>query len=175
MSLPIYLIGARGCGKTTIGKILSKTLNYEFKDTDHYIQIITHCNIAEIIKNEGWHAFRLREMHALRAVTALSTVVATGGGIVLSEKNCDFMRQNGKVIWLNASSVILGERLKNEPNLAQRPTLTGRTITEEIDDVLHQRMELYYQTSHYQVDATQSPTYIIKQILDLLDLNNNTI
>jgi shikimate kinase len=104
MSLPIYLIGARGCGKTTVGQALSQALGYAFNDTDHHLQLSTQRSVAEIVASEGWESFRARETESLRAVTAPNTVIATGGGMILAEANCRFMREHGQVIWLNAPS-----------------------------------------------------------------------
>ncbi|PLR24152.1 MULTISPECIES: shikimate kinase AroL [Pantoea] len=170
MSLPIYLIGARGCGKTTVGQALSQALGYVFNDTDHYLQLTTQRSVAEIVASEGWDSFRARETESLRAVTAPNTVIATGGGMVLAEVNCRFMREHGQVIWLNAPADVLADRLEHQPEAAQRPTLTGRPIAEEMGDILRERAHLYRQTAHHEVNAMQSPDRVVEQILQSLSL-----
>lgn len=170
MSLPIYLIGARGCGKTTIGQALSQALGYAFRDTDHHLQITTQRTVAEIVAAEGWDSFRVRETESLQAVTAPGTIIATGGGMVLAEVNRHFMREHGQVIWLNAPSTVLADRLERQPEAAQRPTLTGRPIAEEMGDILRQRAHLYHQAAHHEVNAMQSPDLVVEAILQSLSL-----
>ena len=170
MSLPIYLIGARGCGKTTIGQALSQALGYAFRDTDHHLQITTQRSVAEIVAAEGWDSFRVRETESLQAVTAPGTIIATGGGMVLAEVNRHFMREHGQVIWLNAPSTVLADRLERQPEAAQRPTLTGRPIAEEMGDILRQRAHLYHQAAHHEVNAMQSPDLVVEAILQSLSL-----
>ncbi|ERK07840.1 MAG: shikimate kinase AroL [Pantoea sp.] len=170
MSLPIYLIGARGCGKTTIGQALSQALGYAFRDTDHHLQITTQRTVAEIVAAEGWDSFRARESESLQAVTAPGTIIATGGGMVLAEVNRRFMREHGQVIWLNAPSTVLADRLVRQPEAAQRPTLTGRPIAEEMGDILRQRAHLYHQAAHHEVNAMQSPDLVVEAILQSLSL-----
>lgn len=170
MSLPIYLIGARGCGKTTIGQALSQALNYAFRDTDHHLQLTTQRSVAELVAAEGWEHFRARESESLQAVTAPSTIIATGGGMVLAEANRRFMRDNGQVIWLNAPSGVLADRLTRQPEAAQRPTLTGRPIAEEMGDILRERAHLYRQAAHHEVNAMQPPERVVEQILHALSL-----
>lgn len=172
MSLPIFLIGARGCGKTTVGESLAQALGYAFRDTDHYLQHSTGKTVAEIVAAEGWEGFRRHETEALIAVTAPETIIATGGGMVLAETNRRFMQERGQVIWLQASATVLAARLAHYPQTSQRPTLTGRSITEEVAEVLDERASLYQQTAHHVIDAMQAPELIVSQILNALSLAN---
>ncbi|AIX74586.1 MAG: shikimate kinase AroL [Mixta calida] len=170
MSSPIFLIGARGCGKTTVGELLAQALGYDFHDTDHYLQQVSGQTVADIVAAEGWEGFRQRETQALMAVSAPETIVATGGGMVLAEINRRFMQERGSVIWLQASASVLASRLSAYPQSSQRPTLTGRPITEEMTEVLHQREALYQQTAHHIINAMQPPEQVAAQILDALSL-----
>lgn len=168
MSLPIYLIGARGCGKTTVGHALALALGYAFCDTDHALQQASGQTVADIVAREGWPGFRLRETASLKAVTAPATVIATGGGMVLSDENRPFMREQGQVIYLSADAAVLADRLQAYPQAEQRPTLTGRPITEEMVDILAARDGLYRQTAHHIINAMQSPDAVVSQILSVL-------
>jgi shikimate kinase len=168
MSLPVFLIGARGCGKTTVGAALALALNYEFCDTDHHLQQVTGKTVADIVAAEGWEGFRQRETESLMAVSAPQTVIATGGGMVLAEINRRFMREQGQVIWLQANAAVLAARLSAYPQSAQRPTLTGRPITEEMSEVLKQREVLYRDAAHHVIDAMQAPERVAAQILAAL-------
>lgn len=168
MSFPVYLIGARGCGKTTVGKLLAQQLGYLFCDTDQQLQERLNQSIAEFVAKEGWDHFRQQEHQVLVDSTSANTVIATGGGIILRADNCQHMRQLGTVIWLNVDHQVLVDRLTADPEASQRPTLTGRPITEELYDVLKQRMPLYQQAAHHHVNANQSPERIVVDILTAL-------
>ncbi|WP_264289469.1 shikimate kinase AroL [Duffyella gerundensis] len=170
MSLPLYLIGARGCGKTTVGHALAQALGYNFSDTDHHLLQATGASVSDIVAAEGWDGFRRRETAALKAVTAPSTVIATGGGMVLADENRQFMQQHGRVIYLYALPEVLVARLDASPEVAQRPTLTGQPVAEEMAEVLAQREALYQLAAHHQVDAMQSPDEVVKVILTSLSL-----
>ncbi|MGK9175277.1 shikimate kinase AroL [Yokenella regensburgei] len=164
MTLPIFLIGARGCGKTTIGHALSQLQSCKFVDTDHWLQEQAQMTVAQLVCQEGWQGFRARETQALEAVTAPAHVVATGGGIVLSEYNRQFMREKGLVFYLHAPVSVLVDRLEAYPHESQRPTLTGKPIREEVSEVLAGRDALYRETAHHVVDASASLDEVIAEI-----------
>ena len=168
MSTTVFIVGARASGKTTIGQALAQKLNYAFVDTDHYMYETSSLTVAEVVDKEGWEGFRRRESDALRTVTKPDLVVATGGGMVLAEANRDFMRANGTVLYLSAPAEILAARLEADPNVAQRPTLTGKSITEEMQEVLEARQPLYQGAAHHILDATASPETVVNQALEAL-------
>ncbi len=168
MTQTIFMVGARGAGKTTIGKALAQTLGYRFIDTDLFMQQSAKMTVAEMVVREGWDGFRLRENMALQTVTAPKTVVATGGGAVLDRENRIFMRNHGLVLYLRASANVLAERLAEYPENAQRPSLTGKPIVEEMLDVLISREALYQEVAHRVLDATQSPMHVVELILQIM-------
>lgn len=164
MTLPIFLIGARGCGKTTVGQALAQAQGCQFIDTDFWLQEHARQTISAIVEQEGWDGFRARETAALEAVSAPSRVVATGGGIILSEYNRRFMREHGVVLYLCAPVDVLAGRLEAFPQAGQRPTLTGKPISEEVSEVLAQRDALYREAAHYVVDAAQPTDKVVSDI-----------
>ena len=168
MTQPIFLIGPRGCGKTTVGHALARARHFQFSDTDHRLQAHEQRTVAEIVQAEGWARFRELETLSLKAVTLPNTVIATGGGIVLAEGNRQFMRENGVVIYLQASVSALIDRLEAYPKDEQRPTLTGKPVREEVGEVLAQREALYRDAAHHIVDATASPDRVVEQIMSML-------
>ncbi|HCB9134860.1 TPA: shikimate kinase AroL [Klebsiella pneumoniae] len=168
MTQPIFLIGPRGCGKTTVGHALARARHFQFSDTDHRLQAHEQRTVAEIVQAEGWARFRELETLSLKAVTLPNTVIATGGGIVLAEGNRQFMRENGVVIYLQASVSALIDRLEAYPKAEQRPTLTGKSVREEVGEVLAQREALYRDAAHHIVDATASPDRVVEQIMSML-------
>ncbi|WP_434462457.1 shikimate kinase AroL [Serratia plymuthica] len=168
MTQTIFMVGARGAGKTTVGSALAQTMGYHFTDTDLFMQQTTQMSVAEMVAHEGWLGFRRRESIALQTVTQSSTVVATGGGMILAEENRRFMRQHGTVIYLRSPADVLAQRLEEYPQDAQRPTLTGRPIAEEMLEVLAAREALYQEAAHFVMDGTGSPQQVVEQILSAL-------
>lgn len=165
---PIFLIGARGCGKTTVGQKLAEACQFAFIDTDLVLQQRAQTTIADIVAKEGWPAFRALETRTLQSVTAPQTVIATGGGIILAPVNREFLRQSGTVVYLKAPVSVLAGRLEAFPEEAQRPTLTGKPISEEVREILAQRDALYRETAHFVVDAACEPDDVVAQILSAL-------
>lgn len=167
----IFLVGPRASGKTTVGRALAQRLALPFADTDHYLLENAGQTVAQIVAAEGWSGFRLRESHALRAVAARypqGAVIATGGGMVLDEQNRAFMRSQGHVFYLSAPVEALVARLSNNPLTAQRPSLTGGGIADEIRQVLEERLPLYQQTAHHHLDASLPPRRICSLAMEAL-------
>lgn len=139
----IFLIGPRACGKTSIGRALADRLGFDFVDTDHVLVESVGMEIAEYVKQNGWDAFRDRETETLaRVATEGVRVVGCGGGIVLREANREIL-QTGITLYLKTDAETLAARLMQDPNEAQRPSLTGKSIVDEVRDVLAERAPLY--------------------------------
>ncbi|CDL83705.1 shikimate kinase AroL [Xenorhabdus cabanillasii] len=176
MKQTLFIVGARGAGKTTIGNLLAEVLAYKFVDTDENIQISCGMTIAELVEQRGWDYFRKLESQTLKAVSQKNRVISTGGGIVLAAENRQYMRQNGIVIYLQAPAEVLIERLSHNPENSQRPSLTGKSITEEIVGVLAEREPIYRECAHFIVDATLSienialdiKSYILRQYKQII-------
>lgn len=165
MDSTIYLIGPRGAGKTTVGKALSLTLNYRFIDTDDWITQKYQQTISLMVQDKGWDFFRQIESEALIQISQPNQVISTGGGMILAEQNRAYMKSSGVIIYLQASLETLVERLSQDPNEAQRPSLTGKTLVSEMNDVLAKREPLYLQCADIIVDAGLSINEIIEVIL----------
>lgn len=169
MNRIIYLIGPRAAGKTSFSKELARRLGWDCVDTDARLEATAGKSIGEIVAGEGWDGFRHRESMTLQAVTADHTVIATGGGMVLAGANRRFMREHGIVLYLCAPASVLAARLEARPNTAQRPSLTGKSITEEVADVLLIRDPLYRETATGVLDATLPPDRLMEQALAVLN------
>lgn len=172
MTQPIFLIGARGSGKTTVGQLLAQVRQYPCIDTDRWLQDKAQMTVAAIVGREGWEGFRARESEALQAVTQPEAIIATGGGIVLAESNRQFMREQGIVIYLCAPAATLVQRLEAFPEEGLRPTLTGKSVSEEVREVLEQRDVLYRDAAHYIVDAACPVEEVVENILAVLRFAN---
>lgn len=170
MMRPVFLVGPRGCGKTTTGSELARVCGCQFIDTDHWLQENTQMTVADIVAAEGWPGFRARETAALEAITAPATVVATGGGIILAEYNRRIMRRDGVVFYLHTPVSVLVDRLTTFPQQGQRPALTDKPLSEEVREVLAERDSLYRETAHQVVDGSLPPGKVVQAIRDALQL-----
>lgn len=163
-----FLIGARGSGKTTIGKRLAEMLNYEWLDLDEQLCAQAEQPISAIVQKYGWNYFRDLESRVLDNIiqkyTGKEVIISTGGGIVLDASNREKLRKNGYVIWLDVPATHLYKRLAENPDFQQRPALTENTMLEEIGQVLAERLPLYKACAHIHVDGTLSPDAICTHI-----------
>ena len=146
----LWLIGYRGTGKTTVGRLLAESLGREFADADAALIRETGESIAEFVAREGWPAFRRAESRILRKLSmGTDRVVATGGGVVLDPENVRRMRATGTVIWLTARPETILSRLSGDPATeANRPALTDQSAEAEIRTTLAEREPLYAAAAH---------------------------
>lgn len=161
--LNIYLIGMMGSGKTTVGELLAKELEYRFLDTDGIITAVAQKSINEIFAEDGETEFRQLESDVLRQVSAyLYTVIATGGGIILRQENWSHLR-DGMVIWLEVAIASLVDRLKHDDT---RPLLKTEELETKLSTLYQQRKSLYQQADIIiKVEDKDSPEDIVKKII----------
>jgi len=137
-----------------LGLKLAERLGFGFVDSDRYLAARHGAEVADIVFKEGWEAFRRYESQALREICGRSrTVVATGGGMVLAEGNRALMKENGLVLYLSAPAEVLGARLAADPQNAQRPSLTGKSVLDEVSEVLREREPLYREAAGHIIEA----------------------
>lgn len=164
----IVLVGYRGTGKTTVGRLLAARLGWTFADSDDLIETATGRSIAETFATEGETSFRQHEAAALQELSKRDLIViATGGGAVLRSDNRELLRTAGFIAWLTARPETIWERLRGDPlNAQRRPNLTAAGGIEEIRQLLITREPLYRDIAHFIADAdTPSPEVVTAAIL----------
>ncbi|PXZ04291.1 shikimate kinase AroL [Gilliamella apicola] len=171
MNKTIFLVGARASGKTTMGRLLAEKLHYSFIDTDVYLYETTKQTVAEIVEKEGWEGFRKQESQVLKDVTQPCRVIATGGGMILADQNRLHMQKRGIVFFLSAPANILAERLMKDPKIAQRPSLTGLSIADEMEKVLEDRHHLYMDCASHVINVDCPEMQILGQFLEVLNID----
>ena len=156
----VILIGMMGCGKTTCGRLLSKTLGMPLVDTDELIQQREGCTISEIFRRKGEAYFRALETAVAQELGAGSgRIIATGGGMPLRAENRAALRQNGVVFFLNRSP----EEIYDSANLADRPLAQqGR---EDFVRRFQEREPVYRAAAHYVISGAVTPRQAVEQIL----------
>lgn len=143
----IVLIGPSGSGKSTIAALLGQQVGYTVVDTDAAIVERTGMPISEFFERFGEPAFRVIESEVVASACARSrAVIATGGGVVLSEGNWALMRPRSAIIGLSAEPETLLNRVQAQTTTvgreAERPLLAGDSLS-RLETILSSRSALY--------------------------------
>lgn len=168
---PILLLGYRGSGKSTVGRLVAEQRGVEFVDTDVLVQTRAGRSIRDIFEQQGEPAFRDFEAGVLEDVLRWTgdRVIATGGGIVLRESNRELLVRSGACrFYLKAPAEVLFERINADASSAtSRPALTklGGSV-DEVRQLLAQREPLYDAVKTHTIDvSTMTPDRVAKVIL----------
>jgi len=167
----LVLIGYRGCGKTTVGRLLAQQLGRTFLDTDELIEAAGDASITEIFATHGEPAFRQRERDIIaRVVGCRNQVVAVGGGAVIDPSNVERLRGAAQVIWLAASPETLWQRISADVATPKtRPNLTPTGGLEEVRKLLAERDRAYRSAAHFVVSTDdRSPQEVVAAIVERL-------
>ena len=138
----VVLIGYRGTGKSTVGKIVAVQLGLGLVSTDAEIVKAAGRTIPQIVEEHGWEYFRDLETKMCQNLAGRDgLVIDTGGGAILRPQNVESLKQTGKLFWLTASVETIAKRIGSD---TQRPSLTGtKSFIDEIQDVLRERTPKY--------------------------------
>lgn len=109
----IVLVGMPGCGKSTVGVLLAKTLQYTFVDCDLIIQKRSGMSLQELIDCRGLQEFLHEEEAALCAINEDGSVIATGGSAVYSEKAMKHLKENAVTVYISLPCDEIKRRLTN--------------------------------------------------------------
>jgi XRE family aerobic/anaerobic benzoate catabolism transcriptional regulator len=158
----IALIGLRGAGKSTLGKMLAKKIGWNFVELNKEIEAQNGLSVAEIIALYGQEGFRRMEQAALGQLLSRKelTVLATGGGIVSEPLTFDLILSSFYTIWLKAEPEEHMARVRRQGDL--RPMADDRSAMAELRTILRSREPLYARaaavvdTAGLSVDAASS-------------------
>ena len=176
----IALVGMRGSGKTTLGRLIAEKLALQLIDCDKVLESRMGMTILEMFSQFGESGFREKEAKCLAdLVQGERWIMACGGGVVLGETNRSLLRERSFVIWLDAPPETLAERVSKDPwSATGRPPLdqsnikistietnkfktenrSFENVRQELKQVYSTRQELYKNTSHLRFStSTGSP------------------
>ena len=136
MGRNIVLIGMPASGKSTIGKLLAKKMNYEYYDVDRYLERKENVKISTLFSEKGEEYFRNLETKYLKELSQKNgIIISTGGGAVKREKNMRMLGKKGIIVFLNRKI----EDIAKENHQA-RPLLQN---IDNIYKLYDERIELY--------------------------------
>jgi shikimate kinase len=163
----IILIGARGAGKTSVGRRLAQRLSRPFVDTDERMERLSGRSVRELFAERGETGFRDLESKTLRqALLENGQVVSVGGGAVVREENRNSLRTSGMCVWLTAPAPELARRVAGDPRSVDlRPALTPLPPGAEMQRLLDERGPLYAQLADLTIETSGRE---IEQIVDTI-------
>ena len=171
MKRHVAIIGPRGAGKSTIGRLLAAQWGLPLVDLDVDALALTGvASIREVFASSGEAAWRQAEAMALEnALAGPPAVIATGGGVpcvdpprhVLAAARAADVLQ---VVLLKCSAEVLRKRL--EASTGDRPPLMGQDPVGEIEDVLAQRSHAYQEAADLEVNGDLAPPEVVASVLD---------
>jgi len=143
------LIGLMGCGKSSIGRRLSKKLKMPLVDLDDIIVQEAGMSIPEIFAHDDEQHFRDLESAALARHIGHRVILASGGGVILREANRKLLKSHPPVIWLKASPEFIAHRIAGDPN---RPLLANQDALTRLTELAAERYPLYSECADLVID-----------------------
>jgi shikimate kinase len=172
----VILIGFMGCGKTTLGRKLARSLDYAFIDADDAIEKAEGLTIPEIFAQKGEAYFRELEHAFIAGLQQQSNaIVSTGGGMPCFGNNMELLNAAGITIYLQRPVLELAHRLTHARK--QRPLIAGKNheeLVHFISELLPIR-EQYYLQATYILDRESQTVEAIQEVTGILPANPGTV
>ena len=159
----ISFIGMAGCGKSTIGGILSSQLDISFVDTDLLIEEKFKLSLEQLKKEKGYEFVRKAEEEVILRLDENIKVISTGGSAVYSEKSMLYLSSFSKIMYINTPLDEIKQRIGHgqERGLAAPDDLS-------IDDIYKERVPLYNKWADITLNGNKSIEDLISKIVSLI-------
>ena len=163
----IALVGLRGAGKSTLGRMLAEDLGFGFVELSREIEKFAGCSVAEIQSLYGMNAYRRYERRALEETIQLYTeaVIATPGGLVSEPATFNLLLAHCTTIWLRATPQDHMQRVINQGDL--RPMAASAEAMGDLRTILAGR-EAFYAKAEFSLDTSAQalqPTFVALRAL----------
>ena len=147
----IYLIGFMGCGKTSVSIAMNQLYGKNIVEFDDRIIAKEGRSINQIFAESGENYFRDLETEMLKELADEDNIIVScGGGMVLREENRRLMKENGVIIWLDATPETILDRVKDDDS---RPNLKGKKNVKDIKALKNKRADAYAEAADIKVDT----------------------
>jgi XRE family aerobic/anaerobic benzoate catabolism transcriptional regulator len=155
-STQVALIGLRGAGKSTLGRMLAEDLGFSFVELSREIEKFAGCSIAEIQALYGVNAYRRYERRALEETVQLypEVVIATPGGLVSDPATFNLLLSHCQTVWLQADPEDHMRRVAEQGDL--RPMAASREAMEDLRSILAGRAA-FYSKADLTLDTSRQP------------------
>ncbi len=149
----VALIGLRGAGKSTLGRMLADGLGVPFVELNRIVERLAGCEVSEIHSLYGAKAYRRYEQRALEeTVTSFPrAVIATGGGLVSEPSTLEFLLAHCYTVWLRASPEEHMQRVVAQGDT--RPMAGNREAMDDLKRILASR-EPFYAKADFEFDTS---------------------
>jgi shikimate kinase len=167
----IVLVGFRGAGKTTVGRLLADEIKWKFADADEHIERRFGFMVAELFAKQGESLFRMLESDVIIELCKLDGhVIAAGGGSVLKYKNVKNLKRNGIVFLLEADCDVIYQRIiKDDKAGKSRPRPIKGNLYDEIKSLMEFREQYYKQSAEHIINTSQTkPQQVVNEICEIL-------
>jgi len=160
----IALIGLRGAGKSTLGRMLAEDLDFPFLELSHEVEKLAGCNTAEILGLYGQNAYRRYERRALEEAIQIypEAVLATAGGMVSDLVSFNLLLRHCTTVWLQADPEDHMARVLAQGDT--RPVAASSEAMEDLKSILAGRTA-FYSKAEFRVDTSAQPLFETFQIL----------
>jgi shikimate kinase len=160
----LILIGFMGAGKSTVGHLVAEQLGVPFVDVDSLVELQAGRTVHTIFEEDGEQAFRALETAAVESLRTMApSVVACGGGVVLSDSNRAILKAVGRIIYLRVTAA---ETLARVGNDSTRPLLSGTGGVLAAGKLLEAREALYSATADAIIDTVdRTPEEVAEQVV----------
>lgn len=156
----IILIGMPGSGKSTVGVLLAKALGMSFVDTDLEIMQRVGRHLQEILDEDGLAQFLQEEAAAVKGLNCTHSVIATGGSVVMEPEAMEYLREKGRIIFLDVPLEELQRRITNikSRGIAFAP---GQCL----EDIYKERLPLYQKYADVMVEMESDIEGTVEAVL----------
>ena len=163
----ILLVGMMGCGKTSLGKILSRKLHLPFVDSDKEIEHASGCSISDLFATYGEAEFRKGEERIMERLLKSDTqfVLSSGGGAFLSLKTQEIAKKRAVSVWIRADVELLSRRTEGRRH---RPLVPAKDNKRAIERLVKECYPLYANADMVLDTRQEAIGKTVNRLLDLL-------
>lgn len=152
----IALVGLRGAGKSTLGRMLAQSLNFPFVELSEEIEKFAGCSVSEIQALYGQNAYRRYERRALEEAIQIypEAIIATPGGLVSDPATFNELLTHCTSIWLKADAEDHMNRVIAQGDM--RPMASSKMAMDDLRAILSGR-EAFYSKANYTINTSAQP------------------